>query len=213
MPAALTKTFRCVLVTTFVCVFGMAVRLSGVGMAADYDEETAIAKSLAAMLSAGLTVISIDQDLIDNPDIGEKGLDGKTVLDAMRVCDAMGGGIYRWGGDALQLVALKQAQPAFAELLRRTPIHPNPKTNVGRMLATKTVVHVADLAAQPAYVEHREPGIVAAVEVGRVRTLLAVPMLRGTELIGAVILLREEVRPFTDKQIELVQNFAARPRQ
>lgn len=79
MPAALTKTFRWVLVTTFVYVFGMAVRLSGV-MAADYDEETAIAKSLADMLGAGLTVISIDQDLIDNPDIGDKGLDGKTVL-------------------------------------------------------------------------------------------------------------------------------------
>jgi hypothetical protein len=80
MPAALTKTFRWVLVATFVCVLGMAVRLSGVGRAADYDEEIAIAKSLAAMLSAGLTVISIDQDLIDNPDIGDKGLDGKTVL-------------------------------------------------------------------------------------------------------------------------------------
>ncbi len=134
----------------------------------------------------------------------------EAMLDnAMRVCDAMGGGIYRWDGDALQLVAIKQAQPAFAEVVRRTPIHPNPKTNVGRMLATKTVVHVADLAAEPAYVEQREPGIVAAVEVGRVRTLLAVPMLRETELIGAVILVREEVRPFTDKQIELVQSFAS----
>ena len=134
----------------------------------------------------------------------------EAMLDsAMRVCDAMGGGIYRWGGDTLQLIALKQAQPAFAELLRRTPIYPNPTTNVGRMLATKTVVHIADLAAQTAYVEQREPGIVAAVEVGHVRTLLAVPMLRGTELIGAVILVREEVHPFTDKQIELVKNFAA----
>jgi GAF domain-containing protein len=91
----------------------------------------------------------------------------------------------------------------------RTPIHPNPKTNVGRMLATKTVVHVPDLAAQPAYIEQREPGIVAAVEVGRIRTALAVPMLRESELIGAVLLAREEVRPFTDKQIKLVQNFAA----
>jgi hypothetical protein len=73
----------------------------------------------------------------------------------------MGGGICRWDGDALQHVALKWAQPVFAELLMRTPIHPSLKTNVGRMLATKTVVHVPDLAAQPAYIEQREPGIVS----------------------------------------------------
>ena len=158
------------------------------------EQQTATSEVLQVISSSPADLQPVFEAMLDN---------------AMRVCDAMGGGIYRWGGDALQLVAVKQAQPAFAELLRRTPIHPNPKTNVGRMLATKTVVHVADLAAEPAYVEQREPGIVAAVEVGHVRTLLAVPMLRGTELIGAVILVREEVRSFTDKQIELVQSFAS----
>jgi hypothetical protein len=77
------------------------------------------------------------------------------------------------------------------------------------MLAIKRVVHVPDLAAEPAYIEHREPGAVAAVEVGHIRTLLAVLMLKGNELYGAIILAGEEVRPFTDKQIELVKNFAA----
>ena len=91
---------------------------------------------------------------------------------------------------------MRQARPAFAEFLKRTPIYPNPKTNVGRMLLTKTVVHVPDVAAQPAYSEQREPGIVAAVEIGHVRTLLAVPMLRESELIGAILLGRHEVRPF-----------------
>ena len=131
------------------------------------------------------------------------------VDNAVRICDATGGSLARWDGDALHHVALKWAQPAFAELMMRTPIHPNPKTNIGRMLATKTVVHVPDLAAQPAYIEQREPEIVAAVEIGHTRTVLAVPMLRESELIGAVILGREEVRPFTDKQIALVKNFAA----
>ncbi len=128
---------------------------------------------------------------------------------AVRICDAMGGGICRWDGDALHHVALKWAYPAFAEFLMRTPIHPNPKTSFGRMLATKTVVHVPDLAAQPAYAEQREPGIVTAVEVGHIRTALYVPMLKGSELIGAFTMGSEEVRPFTEKQIDLVSNFAA----
>jgi GAF domain-containing protein len=128
---------------------------------------------------------------------------------AVRICDAMGGGICRWDGHALHHVAVRWVQPAFAELLRSVPIYPNPNTNVGRMLTTKTVVHVPDLAAEPAFIEHREPGVVAAVEVGRVRTLLAVPMLRGDDLIGAFLLSRTEVRPFSDKQIDLVKNFAA----
>ena len=66
---------------------------------------------------------------------------------AVRICDAMGGGICRWDGNALRHVAVKWAHPAIAELLMRTPIHPNPKTNFGRMLTTKTVVHVPDLSA------------------------------------------------------------------
>jgi len=76
------------------------------------------------------------------------------------------------------------------------------------MLGTKSIIHVADLAAQPAYAE-RVPQTVAAVELGGVRTFLAVPMLKDAELIGALALSRQEVRPFTDKQIALVQNFAA----
>ena len=128
---------------------------------------------------------------------------------AVRICDAMGGAICRWDGDALRHVAIKWARPAFAELIMRTPIHPNPKTHFGRMLATKTVVHVPDLAADPAYTEQREPGIVTAVEVGHARTALYVPMLKERELVGAFTMACEEVRPFTEKQIELIENFAA----
>jgi signal transduction histidine kinase len=78
------------------------------------------------------------------------------------------------------------------------------------MVAIKTPVHVADLAAEPIYAEHRDPGAVAAVELGGVRTFLSVPMLKDNELIGAFILCRQkEVRRFTHKQIALVTNFAA----
>ena len=88
-------------------------------------------------------------------------------------------------------------------------IHPEPGMPVERLLATKTTVHVADLAAQPIYTEERYPAVVAAVELGGVRTLLAVPMLKESELIGVFAIYRQEVCPFTDKQIALITNFAA----
>ena len=129
-----------------------------------------------------------------------------TMLEkAVRICDATFGDVYRPHGDAIQLVAMQNTPPAFAEALKQTP-HFRPSSSVGvRMVATKSAVQVTDLAADQDYVERRSPFIVAAVELGGVRTVLAVPMLKENELIGAFMLCRQEVRPFTDKQIELEQ--------
>ena len=132
-----------------------------------------------------------------------------TMLEkAIRICDAKFGNIYRWDGDALYLVAKHNIPSAFAEA-RSREYRPHPAGPIGRMLATNSVVHVADLAAEEAYIEQRDPVVVAGVQLGGVRTLIVVPMLKENELIGAFAMARQEVRPFTDKQIELVTNFAA----
>ena len=135
---------------------------------------------------------------------------GVMLEKAVRICDAKFGNIYRRDGDGFQLVATHNAPPGYAEARRRLPQHGlNPNSVVGRMAAVKAVVHVADASLDLGYIEQRVPELVLAVELGGLRTALAAPMLKENELIGALALCRQEVRPFTDKQIELVQNFAA----
>ena len=138
--------------------------------------------------------------------------DLQPVFDAMlakavRICDAKFGNIYRWDDDSLHLVASHNTPRAFVEH-RRSPSPISPRNPVSRMLRTKTAVHTADVATEEAYVE-RDPATVAAVEIGGIRTALAVPLLKESEVIGAFVLARQEVRSFTDKQIALVTSFAA----
>ena len=126
---------------------------------------------------------------------------------AVRICDAKFGNIYRWDGELLHLLAAHNTPPALAEARQQSAIRPtSEKVGVRRMVETKTAAHVVDLAADESYVG--APAAVDAVELGGVRTFLSVPMVKENELIGSFSLYRQEVRPFTDKQIALVTSFA-----
>jgi two-component system NtrC family sensor kinase len=127
---------------------------------------------------------------------------------ATRICEAKFGTLYFRDGDGFRTVAMHGAPPAYLEARLHSLRHPGPNTGLGRVVRTKQVVQIEDITADQAYSE-RDPMRVTAVELGGVRTLLCVPMLKENEVIGAIAIYRDVVRPFTDKQLTLVQNFAA----
>jgi two-component system NtrC family sensor kinase len=130
------------------------------------------------------------------------------LASAVRICEATFGVLFRNEDGAMRAAAMVGVPPEFAEFWQRGPQRPGPRTAFGRVIETKQTIHIADVKAEPAYVDG-EPVFVAAVNLGNFRTLLNVPMLKENELIGVFAIYRQEIRPFTEKQIALVQNFAA----
>jgi GAF domain-containing protein/nitrogen-specific signal transduction histidine kinase len=127
---------------------------------------------------------------------------------AMRLCEAAFGVLLVRDGDQFQTAALHGVPPAMADFLSRTPRQPGKHTAVGRMLDGEDVVQFEDMAKETAYLtgDSRQR---AFVELGGTRTYIAVALRKDGRLVGTIGAYRQEVRPFSDQQIALLQNFAA----
>ena len=128
---------------------------------------------------------------------------------ATRICGANFGNLLLYDGNAFRVAALHGARPEWTALRQRQPvIRPGPHSPLHRVVTTRQFQHVADMRTEQEYIEE-EPSIRALVDVAGARSFVAVPMLKDNQPVGIISIYRLEVRPFTDKQVELVQNFAA----
>ena len=185
------------------------VRSTGTNASNDVDRLRAcnaeLEKKLAESLEQQAATSEVLQVISSSP--GELEPVFETMLaNAVRICEATFGNMYLRDGEVFHIAAAHNTPHPLLEHRRRVPLQ-RPTSAFGHMVKTKEVVHVADLSADPRYAE-REPEIVTGVELGGIRTLLIVPMLKEKDLIGALTIYRQEVRPFNDKQIDLVKNFA-----
>jgi GAF domain-containing protein len=133
------------------------------------------------------------------------------VFDAMlenatRLCEAKFGNLWIREGDGFRIAASHGAPLEYQNYLRREPVvHPDPRSGLGQILQTKQVIHISDVATATTYKDQMR---LATIELARARTLFAMPMLKDNEVIGCIAIYRQEVRPFTDKQVALVTSFA-----
>ncbi|HEV7443148.1 MAG TPA: GAF domain-containing protein [Steroidobacteraceae bacterium] len=127
---------------------------------------------------------------------------------AVRLCEAKFGMLFLYEENQFRAVGKWNIPPAYGEFLEKNTILADPKVPLGRVAITKQSVQVEDVLLDQSYIEGF-PGMVGVAEGGGARTLLQVPMLKENDLVGTIGIYRQVVRPFTDKQIALVQNFAA----
>ena len=137
----------------------------------------------------------------------------KAMLEnAVRICGAKFGNLFLCEGDAFRAVAFHGAPRAYVEERQRNPVvRPGPATGLGRVMTTKQPVQIPDIQNYEPDSSDSAPGTtgVKFVRLTGARTVLTVPMVKDSGLVGAIVIYRLEVRPFIEKQIELVQNFSS----
>ncbi len=158
------------------------------------EQQTATAEVLSVISSSPSELGPVFQTMLAN---------------ATRLCEANFGTLNLHDNGAFPLAATHNVPEAYAEHRRRQPIvNAGPKHPLARAAATKQVLQIADLRAEALYLE-KDPSFIAMADLAGARTLFVVPMLKEDDLVGAITIFRKEVRPFTEKQIEVVKNFAA----
>jgi signal transduction histidine kinase/putative methionine-R-sulfoxide reductase with GAF domain len=130
----------------------------------------------------------------------------KMLENATRVCGANFGTMNLWDGEAFHIVADHNIPPAFAAYRQDTVLRPPPGSSLAAVVSTHQASQIHDLRESPGYLAGI-PMVVRMADVAGARSLMVVPMLKEDELVGAITIFRREVRPFTDKQIALVENF------
>jgi GAF domain-containing protein len=143
------------------------------------EQQTATSDVLRAISSSGGELGPVFQAMLEN---------------ATRLCEAKFGVLWRVDGETFHTAATQGLPPALAKYLERGPHRPGPETGLGRLLKTRACIQVLDALEDRAYAE-RDPIRAAAVELGRVRTFLVVPMLKVGTIVGAMSIIRQEVRP------------------
>jgi len=172
-----------------------------------FDEVQARTRDLSESLEQQTATSEVLQVISSSPGELEPVFEAM-LANATRICEAKFGTLYLCEGDAFRLGAMHNPPPAFAEERRREPVFRlSPATALSRATKTRQPVQIADVEAEPAY--HSDPRAAALIRLAGYRTVLCVPMVKEDEPIGAINIYRQEVQPFSDKQIELVQNFAA----
>ena len=130
------------------------------------------------------------------------------LINATRLCGATFGSLLLFEEKGFRIVA-RRGNPVFGERWPLGSVHPiSPGDPLAQLIESGSPVHIADLAADQAYLR-RNPRVVALVELANVRTYLLVPLLTDDKLIGTLGTNRKQVQPFTDRQIDLVTDFAA----
>jgi GAF domain-containing protein len=128
---------------------------------------------------------------------------GTVVENSVRLCNADRAFIFRFDGELLRVAATHNATPEFEEWVAQHPIRPGRHSAAARAALERRTIHIPDVSADPEY-----SYAVGEQGVEAYRTLLGVPILKGDELLGVIVIYHLEVRPFTDKQIALVETFA-----
>jgi two-component system, NtrC family, sensor kinase len=171
-----------------------------------FDEVQARTRELSEALEQQTATSEILQVISSSP--GELAPVFEAMLaNATRLCGAKFGTLSLYDGDTFRNVAFHNVPPAFTDIHLREPFRPHPKAGLAHVARTKQIAHTEDLRTQPPYLEG-DPAVIAIADLAGARTIINVPMLKADRLVGTISIFRQEVRPFTDKQIELVANFA-----